>query len=148
MMRRFPRQHMSSVKLADETVWSLAPFGWGTVRATEDGDEIARIIRRSWWGRRWEILAPGFRVDLVSRPRPRRWALTIGDEPIAEVRGSALGYNKLVVDASIAVPTVAVILAWQVIVRPWESARYPVVLLPERAQSRPIADELPRAEPA
>ncbi|MEE8332193.1 MAG: hypothetical protein V3R84_10530 [Acidimicrobiia bacterium] len=129
-LRRFPRQHISSVKLADDTVWTLVPSGWGVVRAMDGDTEIARITRRSWWGRRWEIESVGFAVGLVSRARPRRWSMTIGGQPIAEVRGSAFSYNRVYFDASLNIPVSAVVLAWQVIARPWEQAAHPIELVP------------------
>jgi hypothetical protein len=133
-MRRFPRQRLSSVRLADGAVWSLVPSGWGVVRALEGEEEIGRIARRSWWGRRWEISTTGFAVDLVSRARPRRWDMTVGGQPIAEIAGSLISYNRIDVDATLNVPVVAVILAWQVIARPWEQAAHPVVLVPAPPQ--------------
>jgi hypothetical protein len=129
-MRRFPRQHVSSVLLADGSVWSLVPSGWGVVRALEGDEEIARITRRSWWGRRWQIESVGFAVDLESRRAPRRWSMTVGGQPIAEIAGSMFSYNRIDFDATLNVPVVAVILAWQVIARPWEQAAHPVVLVP------------------
>lgn len=140
-LRRFPREHLSRGELADGTGITLAPLGWGTVRATSsEGDELGRIDRRSWWGRRWEITAPGFQVELMSRTLPRRWAMTVGGEPIAELAGGMLSYNRLDIFTSLNVPVVATLLAWQVISRPWEAAAYPVSLIP--AQRRPAGPEV------
>jgi hypothetical protein len=133
-LRRFPRQHTSSVKLADGTVWNLVPTGWGVVRAMHGSEEVSRITRRSWWGRRWSIESIGFAVDLVSRPLPRRWSMTVGGQPIAEIAGSLFSYNRVSLDASLNVPVSAVVLAWQVIARPWEQAAHPVQLVPAQVR--------------
>ncbi len=146
VVRRFARQHMSSVRLTDGTVWTIAPQGWGTVLAAEGGVPFARIVRRSWLGRRWEISTIGFATDLLSRPAPRRWRMAIGGESIAELAGSALSYNRLSIDALIGVPVAALVLAWQVLARPWEAAAYPVVLVPERGEQAP--PEAAHPEPA
>lgn len=133
-LRRLPRQHMSSVKLTDGTVWNLVPSGWGVVRAMNGEEEVARITRRSWWGRRWRIDSAGFAVDLVSRPSPRRWAMTVGGQPIAEIAGSLFSYNRVTLDASLNVPISAVVLVWQVVARPWEQAAHPVLLVPAQVR--------------
>ncbi|MDH3425754.1 MAG: hypothetical protein OEM22_03695 [Acidimicrobiia bacterium] len=132
VMRRFPRRHISVVKLGDGSSWELRPAGWGVVEAV-DGDEVfAAIHRRSWWGRRWAITSAGFAVDLVSRPTPRRWSFTIGDHAIGELSGSAVSYNRIHIQADVAVPLAAVLLAWQVIARPWEAAALPTQVVPSR----------------
>jgi hypothetical protein len=125
-IRRFPKRHMSVVRLADGTLWTIEPARWGLVRAVEDGRAIAEIERLSWWGRQWEVRSPAFALPLVSRPAPRRWYLAVGAEPVAELAGSMISYNRLRIDPSMAVPVVAVVLAWQVVCRPWEAAAYPV----------------------
>ena len=138
-LRRLPRQRMSLVELADGTQWRIQPEEWGVVVAIEEGVPFARIVRRSWWGRQWSIESQAFSLDLVSRPRPRRWDLTIGGAPLAELSGSAFSYNRLRVRASIGVPLVAIVLAWQVVVRPWEAAARPVELRPVPAAPEPAA---------
>lgn len=143
VMRRLPRNHISNVALADGTEWTLAPDGWGTVRAYERDRAFAEIVRRSWWGRRWQVSSIGFAGELISRPRPRRWSFAIGGEPIADLAGSALSYNHIGINAQIALPLSAVLLAWHVIARPWEAAAYPRQLVPA-PQSEPV----PRAKPA
>jgi hypothetical protein len=120
--------------LADGTVWSLTPAGWGIVRAMHGTEEVARITRRSWWGRRWSIESVGFAVDLESRALPRRWAMTVGGQPIAEIAGSLFSYNRVSLDATLNVPVSAVVLAWQVIARPWEQAAHPVQLVPAQVR--------------
>ena len=138
-MRRFPRRRLTSVQLADGAVWSVMPESWGVIKAFEGDAEIAHITRRSWWGRRWEIESTGFAVDLVSRPRPRRWDMTVGGQPIAEIAGSLLSYNRVDVDAKLSVPVSAVVLAWQVIARPWEQAAHPLALIPGQPRQPTIA---------
>ncbi len=142
-LHRFPRHRMSAALLPDGTEWRLEPQGWGTVVALEDGTEMARIVRRSWWGRRWEVESQAFSLSLVSEPRPRRWAFHVGTEPIAHLAGSLFSYNRLRVEAPLAVPLVGVLLAWQVVVRPWELAAYPLALRP--VSGRP---DLARPRPA
>ncbi len=144
VLQRFPHHRMSAALLADGTEWRLAPHGWGTIVAAEDENELARIVRRSWWGRRWEIESQAFALSLVSTPAPRRWAFHVGNEPVAHLAGSILSYNRLRIDAPLAVPLVAVLLAWQVVVRPWELAAYPLALRP--APIRP-ARANPRPQP-
>ena len=139
VLRRLPRQRMSLVELADGTQWRIQPEAWGVVVAMEDGIPFARIVRRSWWGRRWTIESQAFSMDLISRPRPRRWDLTIGGAPLAELSGSAISYNRLRVRASVGVPLVAIVLAWQVVVRPWEQAARPVELRPVPVTPEPGA---------
>ncbi len=132
-LRRFGRARRSRVTLADHTVWDLEPNGWGVVEALEEGVAVARIVRRSWFGRLWEAGGVGFSFNVVSRPRPRRWAIEIGGAPVAELAGSMLSYNRLRIDSPIAVPLVAVALAWQVVVRPWEAAAF----APAPSQTQP-----------
>jgi hypothetical protein len=125
-LRRFPRNRMSIVELADTTVWALEPRGWGNVEALEDGAPIAAITKTSWTGRSWELSARQFSYNLVSRPAPRRWYFALGNEPVAELAGSIVSYNRLRIEAPIGIPVVAVVLAWQVVARPWEQAAFPI----------------------
>jgi hypothetical protein len=125
-MRRFPRERVSIVELADRSRWELRPRGWGTVEAVADGVAFAEIVRMSWWGRRWDVLSRSYAYQLISRPLPRRWYFAAGSEPVAEWAGSVLSYNKLRVTSPIGVPLSAVLLAWQVVCRPWEQAAFPV----------------------
>ncbi len=143
-LHRFPRHRMSAVLLDDGTEWRLEPRGWGTVVALEDGAELARIVRRSWWGRSWDLESQAFSLSLVSRPAPRRWAFVVGTEPVAHLAGSLFSYNRLRVEADLAVPLVALLLAWQVVVRPWELASYPLALRPAPERPRPAS---PRPAP-
>ncbi len=134
-LRRFPRLHVSMAQLADGTEWLLEPDGFAVVKAVDsDGTEVGRITRRSWWGRRWDITGPGFAYELVSHPMPRRWRVEIGGSVFAELRGSPISYNTVAIDAPLSLPTVAGVLAWHVIARPWEAAAAPKGLIP---QSRP-----------
>ena len=132
-MRRFPRQRMSQVQLADGTRLEIAPHGWGVHQLIHEGDAIARIERRSWWGRRFEITSPAFGYNLVSRPAPRSWDLAVGEHPVAHLRGSLVSYNRLRIQSDLATPTAAVLLAWQVLCRPWEQGAFPI--------ARPAGDE-------
>ncbi len=132
-IRRHGRLYVSDIRLADGTEWLLEPFGAGIVRAVErDGSEFARVVRRSWTGRRWDLTSQQFGYELVSDPRPRRWYISIGGAPAAEISGSLVSYNAVDVTASIGVPLVAVLLAWHVIARPWEAAAEPRGLVPSR----------------
>ena len=132
-IRRFGRIYVSAVTLDDGTRWLIEPCGQGVVRALdEDGNEIARVIRRSWLGRRWDIVSIQFAYELISDPRPRRWAIAVGGAPAAQITGSLISYNKVAVEAAIGVPMAAVLLAWHVIARPWEAAAEPRGLVPSR----------------
>ncbi|MDH3538958.1 MAG: hypothetical protein OEP52_03095 [Acidimicrobiia bacterium] len=130
-MRRFPRLHVSVVRLADGTEWTIEPDGFAVVKAIDsDGVEVGRITRRSWWGRRWDITGTGFAYELTSHPIPRRWTIGIGGSPMTEIKGSLISYNTVTIDAPLSLATVAGVLAWHVIARPWEAAAAPRGLVP------------------
>ncbi len=124
-MRRVPSRHYSH-GLLDERPVDIEPEGWGTmVIAEEHGPELGRIVRRSWWGRHWEISGRGFQAELVSERLPRKWTFRIGGQPIARMAGSVLSYNRLRIEADLSIPAWAMLLAWQVAARPWEAAAAP-----------------------
>lgn len=131
--RRYPSLHLSR-GIVDGVRVELKPQGWGTVLYLEEGREVGRIVRRSWLGRRWDLVGTGFGCELVSEPLPRRWTLRIGDHPIASVAGTAFSYNKLRISADVSIPVWALALMWHVIVRPWEAAAEPRALRPVPAQ--------------
>lgn len=109
----------------------LDPHGTGVVRALDDdGNEFARVVRRSWFGRRWDLVSQHWNFELASHPRPRAWAIEIGGAPAAEIRGSLVSYNAVDVNAMIGVPLAAVLLSWHVIARPWEAVAEPSGLRP------------------
>jgi len=128
-LRRIPSTHTSLATLGDGTRLEIEPAGWGTVVATGDAQK-ARIERRSWWGRRWEVTGIGFGYELTSDPLPRHWSLRIGGHPVGRLAGTIWSYNRLIVNTDVAVPVHAVILAWHVIARPWEAAAAPRSLRP------------------
>ena len=130
-IHRFGRIYVSSVRLPSGEEWLVEPHGPGVVRAVNDsGGEIARVIRRSWLGRRWDLVSQQFAYELISNPRPRRWSIAVGGAPAAIIEGSLFSYNQVDVQALIGVPLVGVILAWHVIARPWEAASEPRGLVP------------------
>ena len=130
-LRRFPRLHISAVQLADGTEWTLEPDGFAVVKAIDShGTEVGRITRRSWWGRSWDVTGTGFAYELISHPVPRRWNFAVGGSPMAEIKGSPFSYNRVEINAPLTVPTVAAVLAWHVIARPWEQAAAPRGLVP------------------
>lgn len=132
-LRRFPRLHVSAVQLRDGTEWTLEPDGYAVVKALEgEGNEVGRITRRSWWGRSWDITGTGFAYELISNPKPRRWEIGVGGSPLATIQGSLVSYNSVTVDAPLSLPTVAAVLAWHVIARPWEAAAAPRGLIPQQ----------------
>ncbi len=124
-LRRRPTQHVSEAHLIDGRSLILQPTEWGTVTAVEGGQEWGRIVRRSWWGRRWDLESPTFGYVLTSDPIPRRWTLRVGNEPVGRLSGGALSYNRLRVQTDVAVQVVPLILAWHVLARPWEAAAAP-----------------------
>ena len=122
---RRPRNAYTRVTLKDGTRWTLQPDGWGVVRAVEDDVPFARGTRESFWGNRWEISGLGFSYLLThDGPVPRRWALKVGSEPAAWLRGSAVNYNRVRFNAPISIPVSAGLLAWHVIARPWEAVAF------------------------
>jgi hypothetical protein len=138
-MHRMGRIYTTVVELPSGARWILDPHGNGVVRALDnDGKEFARVVRRSWIGRRWDLLSQGWNYDLISHPRPRAWAISIGGAPAAEIRGSLISYNKVDVHAMIGVPLAAVLLSWHVIARPWEAVAEPSGL--RRVSAEPDAE--------
>ena len=133
-VQRHGRLYVSDVMLADGTSWLIEPTGSGVVSAIEEsGKEFARIERRSWLGRRWDVTSQQFAYELVSDPRPRQWHFTVGGATAADLSGSLVSYNTVTVDAAIGMPLVAVLLGWHVIARPWEAAAEPRGLVPSAA---------------
>lgn len=143
MARRHPRLHTSTVRFPDGSRLTLTPTGHATVSAIDASDgEAAKIVRTSWWGRHWNVTAQHFSYELVSHPRPRRWAFEVGGSPVAELRGSLVSYNRVRVDSNIGVPLIAVLLGWHVVARPWEAAAEPGGLVPSREpRARPVTHE-------
>lgn len=129
-LERRPRARVSTVTFPDGTAWVLRPEGFGLVRALEGDVEVGRILRRSWWGRRWDVTSVTWSYELVSDPVPRRWHLSVGSQPVAWIRGSLVSYNRVEVDAQLGLPVAAIVLAWHVIARPWEAAARPTELIP------------------
>jgi len=131
-LQRVPTRHISLLRLPDRTLIELRPFGWGTVIAYQGDEEVARVERRSWWGRRWELHGPGFACALTSDPLPRHWSLRYGNEPVGRLVGALFSYNRLNVHTDVAVPVASLALAWHVLARPWEAAAAPGALVPAR----------------
>lgn len=130
-LRRLGRIYVSTADLGPAGRLIIEPAGQGTVRAIDERDqEMARIVRTSWLGRRFEITGLGYRYELVSDPRPRRWHIEIAHAPVTEITGSLVSYNNVEVKSSLAIPVPAVLLAWHVVARPWEAAAEPRGLLP------------------
>lgn len=130
-MQRLGRIHVSTVTLPDDSRWIIEPAGTSTVRMLDGPDhEIARIVRQSWWGRKWAVSGGRFGYDLVSHPVPRRWRFEVGGSTIAELAGSPFSYNRVRVESMLALPLPALLLGWHVIARPWEAAAAPRGLVP------------------
>lgn len=140
-LQRVPSRHISLVRLPDHTVIELRPFGWGTVVAYREGEEVGRVVRRSWWGRHWDLAGQGFACTLASEPLPRRWTLRYGNEPVARLAGTLLSYNRLTVHTDIAVPLASLALVWHVLARPWEAAAAPGALVPSQ-EPRPLGESV------
>jgi hypothetical protein len=131
-LRRDPSRMMSQGVFSDGTKFELVPQGWGAVVFRSEDGELGQIDRRSWWGRRWEITGTGFACELTSDALPRRWSFRIGGEPVGRLAGTLVSYNRLIVQADISIPVHALVLAWQVLARPWEQAAAPRTLVPDR----------------
>lgn len=131
-LQRVPTRHISLLQLPDRTQIELRPQGWGTVIAFRGNDEVGRIVRRSWWGRQYELTGPGFACALTSDPLPRRWSLRYGREQVGRLSGTPWSYNLLRVETDVAVPIPSLALAWHVLARPWEAAAAPGALVPVR----------------
>lgn len=129
-LERSGRLHISRITVPSGDTAVLTPHGQGVVVALdEQGNELARITRRSWLGRRWEIESKKWAYDLVSHPRPRRWQVTVGGTPVAQISGSVLSYNNVGVEAPLGIPILVLALSWHVIARPWEAAAAPATLV-------------------
>ena len=129
-LRRLGRLHISRIYLPNGEEAALAPDERSAVVALDsDGNELARITRTSWFGRRWEITSQRWAYELVSDPRPRRWQIAVGGTSVAQLTGSLLSYNRVDIEAPLGVPLLVVALAWHVIARPWEAAAAPTTLL-------------------
>jgi hypothetical protein len=136
-MHRRPRHRISEVVLADGTELTLEPRRWGVVAAVSQGREWGHVIRRSWWGRRWDLTSPTFAYALTSDPLPRRWTIRVGNEPIGKLAGGLVSYNHLTVRTDVAVQVLPLVMAWHVLARPWEAAAAPLSLIPAAAGTRP-----------
>ncbi len=139
-LQRVPTRHISYVLLPDRTQVELRPFGWGTVVAYQGGQEVGRVVRRSWLGRAWELTGPGFACDLTSDPMPRHWSLRYGNEAVGRLAGTLLSYNRVSVHTDVAVPVASLALAWHVLARPWEAAAAPGALVPAREPYLPLGE--------
>lgn len=129
-LRRLGRLHISRIYLEGGEEAVLAPDERSAVVAlSTDGEELARITRTSWFGRRWEVTSKRWAYELVSDPRPRRWQIALGGTPVAQITGSLVSYNRVDIDAPMGVPLLVVALAWHVIARPWEAAAAPSTLI-------------------
>lgn len=128
-MRRYPGRHVSEVTIAGGTTYRLEPQGWGTVVAVEGGSERGRVIRRSWWGRAWDLVSTTFGYALTSDPLPRRWTLRVGEQPVGRLAGTPFSYNRLQISTDVAVPILPLVLSWHVLARPWEAAASPGALV-------------------
>lgn len=129
-LRRMGRLHISRIYLPTGEEAVLAPDERSAVVALDpSGEELARITRTSWFGRRWEITSIRWAYELVSDPRPRRWQITVGGTSVAQITGSLVSYNRVAIEAPLGVPLLVVALAWHVIARPWEAAAAPATLL-------------------
>jgi hypothetical protein len=129
-LRRQGRLHISRLYLPGGEEAVLVPEERSVVTALDDaGDELARITRTSWFGRRWDVSSKMWAYELVSDPRPRRWQITVGGTPVAQISGSLVSYNRVDIEAPLGVPLLVVALAWHVIARPWEAAAAPSTLV-------------------
>lgn len=129
-LRRLGKLHISRLYLPNGEEAVLTPHEQSVVLAVDtDGGELARITRTSWWGRSWDITSKRWAYELKSDPRPRRWQVMVGGTSVAQISGSLVSYNKVDVEAPLAVPILVIALAWHVIARPWEAAAAPATLV-------------------
>jgi hypothetical protein len=129
-LHRVSRLHISRIYLPNGEQAVLVPHERSVVTALDtEGAELARITRTSWFGRRWEINSQRWAYELESDPRPRRWQITVGSTPVAQISGSLVSYNTVKIEAPLGVPILVVALAWHVIARPWEAASAPSTLV-------------------
>ncbi len=135
-LRRLGRLHISRLYLPGGEEAALVPEERSVVAALDEtGEELARITRASWFGRRWEVVSKKWAYELVSDPRPRRWQITVGGTSVAQITGSLVSYNRVDIDAPLGVPVLVVALAWHVVARPWEAAAAPSTLLAAPSQT-------------
>lgn len=138
-LRRLGRLHISRIYLPSGEEAVLAPGGQSVVQALDTGGtELARITRKSWLGRKWEIGSKRWAYELESDPRPRRWQITVGGTSVAEISGSLVSYNRVKVEAPLGIPILVVALAWHVIARPWEAAAAPSTLVASPAEQEEL----------
>ena len=138
-LRRSGRLHISRIKVPNGEEAVLTPHEQSVVVALDgEGNELARITRRSWLGRRWEIASKRWAYELISHPRPRRWHVAVGGTSVAQIEGSLVSYNRVRIEAPLGIPILVVALGWHVIARPWEAAAAPTTLVasPGREETR------------
>lgn len=113
----------SKIVIPDGPTWEIAPAGWGNLEVIAGDAVLARAERQGGLGRTWRIDSPRFGYILSARSMARRrWTIDLGDHPVATLRGAALNFNRLDVDAGIGIPLEVVMVSWHIIVRAWEAA--------------------------
>ena len=138
-LRRLGRLHISRMSLQNGEEVTLTPSGQSVVVAVDpEGEELARITRTSWFGRRWDVTSKRWAYELVSDRRPRRWQITVGGTSVAQITGSLVSYNSVNIEAPLGAPLLVVALAWHVIARPWEAAAAPGTLVAMREEEDPL----------
>jgi hypothetical protein len=134
-LQRLGRIYVTAADLGEGGRLLIEPCGQGTVHAVDAaGDEVARIERKSWLGRLWEISGDRYVYELISDPRPRKWHIALANATFADLRGSLISYNHVRIASGLGLPIPAVLLAWHVIARPWEAAAEPRGLIPVGAR--------------
>jgi hypothetical protein len=137
-LQRSGRLHISRIKVPNGEEAVLTPHEQSVVVALDnDGNELARITRRSWLGRRWDIESKRWAYELISHPRPRRWHVAVGGTSVAQIEGSLVSYNRVNIEAPLGVPILVVALGWHVIARPWEAAAAPTTLVAAPSSEEP-----------
>ena len=132
--RRNVAQRTSTIELPDGREWLVIPDGWGRFKLTEDRTILGSAERQDLLGRHWQLQGERFSYQLESESMiRRRWTLGPIGSPFAELRGGWISFNRMVLSSGLPIPTEAVVLAWQAIVRPWEAAAAGIgpVLAPE-----------------
>jgi hypothetical protein len=113
----------SKVQLLDGSTWEISPAGWGILEVRSGDDSLGVAERTNLFGRKWSIDSNRFGYVLSARSMLlRKWTIDLGDHPVGRLKGGALSFNRIDVDAGSGIPLEVIMLSWHIIVRAWEAA--------------------------